>query len=714
MKATNQGGQAQHHSAGGGGGAKNFGIYIGKVKDASDKEGLGRLRVWISQLSSTAESNEKGWFTVRYCPPFAGGSNTPTESKSTSATEFAQTSQSYGMWMVPPHPDVQVICGFINGELHQGIWWACLPFDSHTHALPGIASGLTHKNEIKPLAERNRYNKADPNEERRPKHPKSAQINVQGLGNDLRRGHNNASPFRAKGKHPGYAYGFLTPGQNNLLLDDGADGNGGKIQFRTRKGNQILLDAEEGFIYFSNASGTAWVEIENTGNIDMYCSKNFSVHAGENINFHANQDININAGGGLNLSATKNAVVEACEEFNITGTANVKITSAANVHILADSQMRLSANRIDLNGPVADRATLPSQNSLITNSEVGKSISVRVPEAEPYGGHSHKGGEQPTAGDVPSPAIVPAPESYKDIPPATKSNAIDCVPDITEYRISEEAFNANLSREAYRGMQYSDYLGYSVGYGTRVDIWGPGNPASKLDPNIKQALKDGPSEAEARTAARQIMDRHISPPLGARLKKAIAGAGKPVCVTQSQVDALHMAAFGNPSAAYEMADQLVASGVAASDGKPTREDIAKIWANGKFSNSAEVKSKEAQFAMTGEIEVKKTQQDLLSEGVKSDEAAVRNNKARNPDGKWDSEDGGGPAGGKRLQPDLTKPTAQQQAQYERSNYLNTGNVPPGSRLTKEQLQDKYGSPHTGGNAVAGTPTQPDAKKTAAS
>jgi hypothetical protein len=709
MKVNNAGGIAQHHAPGGAGASKNFGIYIGKVKDASDKEGLGRLRVWISQLSSAKEEDENGWFTVRYCPPFAGGSNSPTESQAIDATQFPQTSQSYGMWMVPPHLDVQVICGFLNGELHQGIWWACLPFDAHTHALPGIASGMTHDNKIKPLAERNRYNRTDPNEERRPKHPKAAQLTAQGLNGDLRRGHNNAGPFRSKEKHPGFAYGFLTPGQNNFLLDDGADGNGGKIMFRTLKGNQIILDAEEGFIYFCNASGTAWVEIEDTGNIDMYCSKNFSVNAGENINFRAGQSFNIDATENLNISATKNAVLEACEDFNITGTTSVRITSAQNVNILADSQMKLSANRIDLNGPVAERANLPTQNSLVTNSEVGRSISNRVPEAEPYGGHSHKGGEQPTAGYVATPPIIPNPESYKNLPPPSKSNAIDCVPETSDYKISDEAFNANLSREAYRGMQYSDYLGYSVGYGTRVDIFGPGNPASKLDPNIKQALKDGPSEAESRIAARQIMDRHISPGLAARLKKGIASAGKPVCITQAQIDALHMAAFGNPSEANKMADQLVAAGAAAPDGKPTREDIAKIWANGKFNNSAEVKNREAQFAMTGEIQANKSQAELAAQGVKADENAIRNNKAVNPDssgGKWDNPDGGGPAGGKRLQPELGAPTAQQQAQFERSNYLNTGNVPPGSRLTQSQLQDKYGPPHTGGNMPPGAPSKP--------
>lgn len=711
MQSTNKGGMAPHHQQGGSGAAKNFGIYIGKVKDFKDPDGLGRLRVWIPQLSSSNENDPNNWYTVRYCPPFAGASNTPDESKANNATQFSQTSQSYGMWMVPPHLDVQVICGFINGELLQGIWWACLPFDGHTHSLPGVASGATHGGETQPVAERNRFNTSDADTDRRPEHPKTNQLKGQGLEKDLSRGHNNAGPFRAPDKHPGYAYGFLSPGQNNLLIDDGPDGNSGKIQLRSRMGNTIVIDAAQGFVYFSNASGTAWMELEDTGNVDIYAGKSFSVNAGENINFRAGNNINLDAASNLNISAATDVNFEACEVMNLTGTTSVKITSGQNINLLADSQMKLSANRIDLNGPVADRAALPESNSLSSNSTVGTSIAGRVPEGEPYGGHSHQGGEQPSGGPgVPPSTITPDPASYNSLPPPTDSNAKDCIPEINDIKMSDAGFAVMTGRESYRGMMYSDFQGFSVGYGTRVDIFGPSCQASKLDANVKNSLWAGPSEVEARLAARQIVDRHITPPLAATIKKALANAGKQVCITQAQVDALIMASFGNPSAGRKMAEQLIQSGANSADGKPTNEDIASIWANSPYSNSADTRNSEARYAMTGKpnpsMRILNADQ-LRTEGVSFDKGAVINSKARNPDGQWSTPIGNGAAGGTRVQARYTAPTSQQLAQWERSYYLNTGQQAPGTNLTLEQLKDKYGAPQlAGGNSPPGTPTKP--------
>jgi len=45
-------------------GSKMHGVFLGKIKDNIDPDGLGRLRVWIPQLSNSTESNKQGWFTV--------------------------------------------------------------------------------------------------------------------------------------------------------------------------------------------------------------------------------------------------------------------------------------------------------------------------------------------------------------------------------------------------------------------------------------------------------------------------------------------------------------------------------------------------------------------------------------------------------------------------------------------------------------------------
>jgi hypothetical protein len=271
--------------------------------------------------------------------------------------------------------------------------------------------------------------------------------------------------------------------------------------------------------------------------------------------------------------------------------------------------------------------------------------------------------------------------------------------------MSETAFDMMKAREAYRGMMYADFQGYSIGYGTRIDIFGPGNPASKLDDNLKQALLNGPSEAEARLASRQIIDRHISPPLRARLKSAIGD--KNVCITQSMFDGLCMAAFGNPASAYNMADALVASGARSADGKPTKEDIAKIWANSVTANPSN-RNAEAQFVMTGEvppsIKIKSAEQ-LMKDGVNADKTAVLKGQARNPAYPWKSKLGNGPVTGQRVDASYGKPTSEQLAQWERSYYLNTGQPAPGTQLAESQLSTKYGAAHKDGNVPPNAPTQ---------
>jgi hypothetical protein len=709
MKANITGG-----NVGGGTGAigsKMHGVFIGKIKDNIDPEGLGRLRVWIPQLSNSTESNKQGWFTVRYCPPFAGASNTKEESQAKDATKYAQTNQSYGMWMVPPDKNVQVICSFINGELHQGIWWACLPHDGHTHALPAVASGTTHDGETTPLAERNRYNTADPDAERRPKHPLNNVIRRQGLEKDKRRGHINAGPFRNKAKHTGLAYGVLTPGQHQFVMDDGEEFKNGQIRLRTASGNTFIMDNDEGFIYFINATGNAWMQLDREGNVDVYAGGSFSVNAEDSINLRAGNNINMDAGANVNAVAAKNWNLEACEVFNATGTTGMKLSTSQNMNILADSQFKMTGQRIDLNGPPAERATLPTPNSLVTNATVGKSVAGRVPEAEPYGGHVSKGGEQPTvvpgAAPIDDPVIAPAAESYEDKPAPEDTDAIACVPEPTQSKLSDEGFKILKSREAYCGIMYSDYQGYSIGYGIRLDIFGPGG-GGKIDENLKRALLAGPSEPEARLASRQIIDRENTPRLMRALEKAKSGAGKPVCITQSQIDALIMASYSSPASADKMAQALVQAAAATADGKPTNEDVARIWANSPYNNSSKVRNSDARYAMTGkpnsDTRVMEPEQ-LMKEGIKRDLSRLKNNKVQLPDSAaWRGPYGNGGQTGTRVDNTYGKPTPQHLAQWERSYYLNTGAVPYGSNLTVEQLRDKYGAPHIGGNNPPGAPT----------
>jgi hypothetical protein len=562
-----------------------------------------------------------------------------------------------------------------------------------------------------PVAERNRYNSKDPQDEHRPEHIVSDVIKKQGLEKDRQRGHTNAGPFRNKEKHPGLAYGILTPGQHQFVMDDGPDGHSGQIRLRTQSGNSIIMDNNCGFIYVVNANGSAWVQLDKVGNIDMYAMGDFSINAEGSINLRAGNNINLDAGNNINAGAAKNILAEACEVFNATGTTGMKLTSGQNMNILADSQFKMTGQRIDLNGPAADRADMPAQNSLVTNASVGTSIAGRVPEAEPYGGHNCRNeGEQPTAAPgstgVPDAVIAPAPTSYEEKPPVEQTNAIDCIPEPTSNVLSDDGFKILKSREAYTGYMYSDFQGYSIGYGIRLDIFGPGG-GGKIDDNLKKALLAGPSEPEARLASRQIIERENTPRVMRALEKAKKAAGKTVCITQSQIDGLIMASYSSPVSAGKMATALVEAAAATSNGKATNEDIATIWANTPYNNDSKIRNSDAKYVMTGkpnsDTRIMEPAQ-LQKEGINRDLSRLKNNKVQLPQtNDWRTPLGNGGATGTKVGATYGKPTPQHLAQWERSYYLNTGAVPFGSSLTATQLRDKYGEPHTSGNIPPNAP-----------
>ena len=93
------------------------GVYVGFVKDIADVQKNGRLRVWIPEMGS-APDNDEGWVIVNYCSPFAGATNIDT-TDSTNVQQFEGTQTSYGMWMVPPDINNQVLVMFINGERYS-------------------------------------------------------------------------------------------------------------------------------------------------------------------------------------------------------------------------------------------------------------------------------------------------------------------------------------------------------------------------------------------------------------------------------------------------------------------------------------------------------------------------------------------------------------------------------------------------------------------
>jgi GH24 family phage-related lysozyme (muramidase) len=305
-----------------------FGVFVGFVKEVQDVQRNGRLKVWIPELGATPD-NPDGWVIVNYCSPFAGATNSDNASK-TDIQSSEGTQTSYGMWMIPPDINNQVLVMFANGDPARGFWIGCLYNQYMNNMVPAIASSASnyqHPGKVIPVSE---YNKWDlqttiPDRAIKPYEKTKFQgIGNQGLITDRSRGITTSS---ARREAPSTVFGILTPGPpinpdvsqdrvrrkggSSFVMDD--ESGSEYIQLTTKSGAQIKLDETNGFIYMINRDGTAWVQMDKDGNIDIFGARDISMRAQRDFNIRADRNVNIEAGQNIYVKAAKDTKEETTE-----------------------------------------------------------------------------------------------------------------------------------------------------------------------------------------------------------------------------------------------------------------------------------------------------------------------------------------------------------------------------------------------------------------
>jgi len=356
------------------------------VKKADDIQTMGRLMVWIPEFGSAPEE-EAGWITVNYCSPFAGATNVETISKS-EIQKFEGTQTSYGMWMVPPDINNQVLVMFINGDPARGVWIGSLFNQFMNNMVPGMAASTNnyqYQGKYIPVAE---YNKWDtrvtlPDQATKPyQATKFKGLGNQGLITDPNRGVTDSS---ARREAPSQVYGIITPGPpivndvdankvrrkggSSFIMDDAVGSE--YIQLATKSGAQININETSGFIYLINRDGTAWVEMDKKGNVNIFGATNVSMRAQRDINLRADRNINIEAGQNIYMKAAKDTI-ESTTTFtydvnNVPQNStipywkyvgegageggNIVLQSLNNLHTTAQKNMYLTVkeNNLELN-----------------------------------------------------------------------------------------------------------------------------------------------------------------------------------------------------------------------------------------------------------------------------------------------------------------------------------------------------------------------------
>lgn len=325
------------------------GVYLGYVKDNRDVQRMGRLRVWVPEFGSDPR-DETGWIYCNYASPFAGA--TSNRFLEDTLMEYNSTQTSYGFWGVPPDVDNEVLLTFVNGDSTRGYWFACVYNNFMNQMVPGIAASdsslhygpeTTTDDTLLPTTEYNkritesRKNPLKPDEEKKPINTYFAEgLLKQGLVFDEVRGLTTSS---ARREAPSAVVGLSTPGpvvpvdeggpEDNIyekktttespdespkmptkrkgghqfILDDHPEHE--HIKLRTRGGSEVILDETNGIVYITNRDGTAWIEMSESGHVDVFSANSMSVRSQKDMNFRADRDVNIEAGRDLNMKAAK-------------------------------------------------------------------------------------------------------------------------------------------------------------------------------------------------------------------------------------------------------------------------------------------------------------------------------------------------------------------------------------------------------------------------
>lgn len=297
-----------------------FGVFMGFVKQADDVQKNGRLKVWIPEFGSAPE-NENGWITVSYCSPFAGATNIDTASQ-TDTKSFNGTQTSYGMWMIPPDINNQVLIMFINGDPSRGIWIGSLYnqfMNNMVPGMPGDPNNAQYQGKYVPVAEYNKWDNKVTQPDAATKPVETTKF--QGLGNQglITDTHRGVSDSGARRESPSSVFGILTPGPvidanatpenirrkggSAFIMDDGTGSE--SVVLTTKSGAQIKLDETNGFVYLINRDGTAWVQMDQHGNVDIFGAQNISMRSQKDFNIRADRNINIEAGQNIYMKAAK-------------------------------------------------------------------------------------------------------------------------------------------------------------------------------------------------------------------------------------------------------------------------------------------------------------------------------------------------------------------------------------------------------------------------
>jgi Type VI secretion system/phage-baseplate injector OB domain len=413
-------------------------VTIGTVIDTNDPQQMGRIRVVCPQWGDTWNNEVESIPWALYMSPFGGQTQVGTRGPGIQESEGGI---AYGMWAIPKvGSQVAVLC--IDGNPMTRMYIGCI-YDQFTpHTLPhGRYMYDDHPNIekegsdaapygpytstekfIQPLAANIKQafgHKSEPNYEYRSRgadysvsRVDVSQLNqthtsvqddknishdgwISTQGYQSSRSDPHAQSSYTDKNYDSMIYSFTSPGFHSLSMDDRQENC--RVRLRTTSGHQILLDDTNERIYISTAKGNNWIEMDQDGNMDVFCATNLNIHSGRSLNFTADETIRMYAKQGVHIHSDKDIRVKSAEDIHIKTDANIRVSASSNINIQTDASLNiksLAAMYIDAAADINIKsgANINNQSASKINALAGSDYVITT------GGNIHLNG--PSAGSA--------------------------------------------------------------------------------------------------------------------------------------------------------------------------------------------------------------------------------------------------------------------------------------------------------------------------
>lgn len=354
-----------------------YGLTLGVVVDTDDPLQQNRVRVFCPALNDNPKKlHHLPW--ALYVTPFGGSINNSSFTRGYDPGNCTSSGAVQYGWWGPVEQGAHVLVGCVDGDARRRFFVGCVYEHQETHGVltgrwkwgeGGVPDGpLTSTNSpLEPL--HTNLLKAFKDNTSREWRTRAAEYQVAAVREDIGETPNNnkktyldqqydkiseAEPDDwvkpILGAH-GYdwsgnkalgsfmnsrVYGFSSPGQHSFLMDDRAFNS--RMKLRTTAGHQIILDDTNERIYINTAEGNSWIELDKSGNIDVYSERRISFHAKKDINFTTDETFRVKAKKGIHLYAGDNKDQENLP--NPPEDGEIRIQSEADMHIISKKNLR--------------------------------------------------------------------------------------------------------------------------------------------------------------------------------------------------------------------------------------------------------------------------------------------------------------------------------------------------------------------------------------